>query len=157
MPSLIALRHAKAAAGPGLADIDRPLTDRGRRDAAATGEWLRGAGLAPDLVLCSTAVRTRETLDGLAFATGEVSFESAIYDNDPETLLSLVRETGDEIETLLLVGHNPSVHQLVHDLTRSAPESFPTCALAVIDVPGGWTEAWPGTGDLITFRTPKGG
>ncbi|MEW2356520.1 histidine phosphatase family protein [Spirillospora sp. NPDC029432] len=156
MPSLIVLRHAKAAAGLGLADIDRPLTDRGRRDAAAAGEWLRGAALAPDLVLCSTAVRTRETLDGLAFTTSEVAYEASIYDNDPEALLSLVRETGDEVDTLLLVGHNPSVHQLVHDLTGSAPESFPTCALAVIDVPGGWAEAWPGTGDLTTFRTPKG-
>ncbi|MFF5261969.1 SixA phosphatase family protein [Actinomadura viridis] len=167
MPSLIVLRHAKAAAGLGLADIDRPLTDRGRRDAAETGEWLRGGGMTPDLVLCSTAVRTRETLDRLVLTTSRVEYESRIYDNDPETLLSLVREAGEsgvtggsdgsgrEVGTLLLVGHNPSVHQFVHDLTGRAPEAFPTCALAVIDVPGGWSELRHGTGELAAFRTPE--
>ncbi|MFI0354422.1 SixA phosphatase family protein [Actinomadura sp. 9N407] len=155
MASLIVLRHAKAIAGLGLADIERPLADRGRRDAAVAGEWLRDAGLVPELVLCSTSVRTRETLEQLAFTGGEVRFEDSIYDNDPETLLALVRESGDEVGTLLLIGHNPSVHQLVHDLTGNAPESFPTCALAVIGIEGGWAEAWPGTGELSTSRTPK--
>jgi phosphohistidine phosphatase len=158
MPSLIVLRHAKAVAGLELADIDRPLNDRGRRDAAATGEWMRDAGLAPDAVLCSTAVRTRQTLDGLAAATGEarVSYESRIYDNDADVLLDLLRGTDDEVRTLLLVGHNPSMHQIVHDLTGEAPESFPTCALAVIELPGTWVDVRPGTGDLVTYRTPKG-
>lgn len=155
MPTLIVLRHAKAVAGLGLADIDRPLNDRGRRDAAATGDWLRDNGLVPDLVLCSTAVRTRETLEGLALES-EVSFESSIYDNDADTLLSLVREAGDGVRTLLLVGHNPSVHQLVHDLTGEAPEAFPTCALAVIELSGEWSDAWRGSGVLTLTRTPKG-
>ncbi|KAB2351024.1 SixA phosphatase family protein [Actinomadura rudentiformis] len=153
MPTLIVLRHAKAVAGLGLADIDRPLNDRGRRDAAATGEWLRKNDLVPDRVLCSTAVRTRETLEGLALQS-EVSFEPQIYDNEPETLLSLVREAGD-VRTLLLIGHNPSVHQLVHDLTRDAPDAFPTCALAVIEFTVPWAEVWPGTGTLSLTRTPK--
>lgn len=155
MPTLIVLRHAKAVAGLGLADIDRPLNDRGRRDAAATGEWLRENDLVPDRVLCSTAVRTRETLEGLALQS-EVSFESQIYDNEPETLLSLVRETDDGARTLLLIGHNPSVHQLVHDLTGDAPDAFPTCALAVIQLTEAWAETWPGAGTLSLTRTPKG-
>jgi phosphohistidine phosphatase len=155
MPSLIVLRHAKAAAGPGLADIDRPLNERGRRDAAATGEWLRNGGLAPDAVLCSTAVRTRQTLAGLALATGEVRYESRIYDNDPDVLLDLVRGTDDEVRRLLLIGHNPSVHQLVHDLTGGGPKDFPTSALAVIDVPGTWGDIRVGGAELITYRTPK--
>ncbi|GAA2619670.1 histidine phosphatase family protein [Actinomadura fulvescens] len=153
MPTLIVLRHAKAVAGLGLADIDRPLNDRGRRDAAATGEWLRANDLVPDRVLCSTAVRTRETLEGLAFQA-EVSFEARIYDNDPETLASLVRETDEDVRALLLIGHNPSVHQLVHDLTGDAPDAFPTCALAVIEFTASWAEAWRGT--LTVTRTPKG-
>ncbi|MFI0449111.1 SixA phosphatase family protein [Actinomadura sp. 6N118] len=155
MPTLIVLRHAKAVAGLGLADIDRPLNDRGRRDAAATGEWLRENDLVPDRVLCSTAVRTRETLEGLALQS-EVSFESQIYDNEPETLLSLVRETDDGVRTLLLIGHNPSVHQLVHDLTGDAPDAFPTCALAVIELTAPWAETRPGAGTLSLTRTPKG-
>jgi len=156
MPSLLVLRHAKAVTGLGLADIDRPLSDRGRRDAKATGKWLRKHGLTPDLVLCSTSVRTRETLERLALDTDRVKFESGIYDNDPETLLTLVREEGDESERVLLVGHNPSVHHLVHDLTGQAPDSFPTCALAVIEVPEPWIDLRPGVGDLTSYRTPKG-
>ncbi|WP_433330574.1 SixA phosphatase family protein [Spirillospora sp. CA-294931] len=155
MPTLIVLRHAKAVAGLGMADIDRPLNDRGRRDAAATGDWLRDNTLTPDRVLCSTAVRTRETLQGLAL-DAEVSFEAQIYDNDPETLLSLIRENGDSASRLLLVGHNPSVHQLIFDLTGSAPDAFPTCALAVIEVEPTWSDIRPGAGTLLQHRTPKG-
>ena len=154
MPTLIVLRHAKAVAGLGLADIDRTLNERGRRDAAAAGEWLRENDLVPGLVLCSTAARTRETV-ALLDVDAEVSFESGIYDNDPDGLLDLVREAADDVGRLLLVGHNPSVHQLVHDLTGSAPESFPTCASAVIDLPGPWADARRGAGTLRATRTPK--
>ncbi|MDL4773342.1 SixA phosphatase family protein [Actinomadura xylanilytica] len=158
MPTLIVLRHAKAAAGPGLADIERPLTERGRRDAAAAGEWLRADGrTVPGLVLCSTAVRTRETL-GLLALDAEVSHEPRIYGNDADDLLALIRETAarePEPRMLLLIGHNPSVHQLVHDLTGNAPDSFPTCALAVVELPGDWAGVRRGTGELVTFRTPK--
>ncbi|MFB4305113.1 histidine phosphatase family protein [Actinomadura sp. GTD37] len=155
MPTLIVLRHAKAVAGFGTADIDRVLADRGRRDAAAAGEWLRANGLVPGRVLCSPAARTRETLDLLAVDAG-VSYEPGIYDNDPDGLLALVGETPDDAGTLLLVGHNPSVHQLVHDLTGQAPDAFPTCALAVVDLPDAWRDVRPGAGTLRTVRTPKG-
>lgn len=155
MPTLILLRHAKAVPGLGTADVDRTLNDRGRRDAAAAGEWLRENDLVPGMVLCSTAARTRETL-ALLDIDAEVSFESGIYDNDPDGLLNLVNRTPDDVERLLLVGHNPSVHQLVHDLTGSAPDSFPTCAFAVIDLPAPWSDVRPGVGTLRTTHTPKG-
>ncbi|TYK50790.1 SixA phosphatase family protein [Actinomadura decatromicini] len=154
MPTLIVLRHAKAVAGLGTPDIDRVLNDRGRADATATGDWLRANDLVPGAVLCSPAARTRETL-ALLRIEAEVSFESGIYDNDPETLLALVNRVADDAERALLVGHNPAVHQLVHDLTGQSPDTFPTCALAVIDLPGTWAEARPGIGTLRTVRTPK--
>ncbi|MFD0684113.1 SixA phosphatase family protein [Actinomadura fibrosa] len=154
MPTLIVLRHAKAAAGLGIPDIDRTLTDRGRRDAAAAGEWLRAEGLVPSYVLCSTAARTRETLDRLDLDV-QVSFEPRIYDNDPDELVALLNEVPDGAGRALLVGHNPSVHQLVHDLTGQAPSAFPTCALAVIELPGGWADVRPGLGTLVMTRTPK--
>ncbi|MQY05489.1 SixA phosphatase family protein [Actinomadura macrotermitis] len=155
MPTLIVLRHAKAAAGIGLADFDRPLTERGRTDAAATGDRLRDRGLLPDAVLCSPALRTRQTLEGLALGDGvPVEFEQGIYDNDPAVLADLVRLTGDEARTLLLVGHNPAVHQLVHDLAGdAAPREFPTCAAAVIELGGPWRDLVPGT--LTSAWTPK--
>ncbi len=154
MPTLIVLRHAKAVAGFGTADIDRVLNDRGRRDAAAAGEWLRANGLVPDRVLCSPAARTRETLDLLA-VDAPADHEPVIYANDPDELLGLVAEAPEDAGTLLLVGHNPSVHQFVHELTGEAPDTFPTCALAVIDLPGAWSEVRPGLGTLRTVHTPK--
>lgn len=154
MPTLIVLRHAKAVAGFGTADIDRVLNDRGRRDAAAAGEWLRANGLVPDRVLCSPAARTRETLDLLA-VDAPADHEPVIYANDPDELLGLVAEAPEDAGTLLLVGHNPSVHQFVHDLTGESPATFPTCALAVIDLPGAWSEVRRGLGTLRTVHTPK--
>ncbi|RFS87112.1 histidine phosphatase family protein [Actinomadura spongiicola] len=154
MPELVVLRHAKAVAGLGIPDVDRTLNERGRRDAAAAGEWLRANDLVPRLVLCSTAARTRETLALLA-VDAEVRFESGIYDNDPDGLLDLVAQVPDDVERVLLVGHNPSVHQLVHDLSGEAPDAFPTCALAVIEVPGTWADVRPGVGTLRTVHTPK--
>ncbi|NED53549.1 histidine phosphatase family protein, partial [Micromonospora aurantiaca] len=89
--------------GFGTADIDRVLNDRGRRDAAAAGEWLRANGLVPDHVLCSPAARTRETL-GLLALDAAVTYQPAIYANDPDGLLTLVTEAPDDAGTLLLVG-----------------------------------------------------
>lgn len=154
MPTLIVLRHAKAVTGLGLADIDRPLAGRGLRDAAAAGDWLRASRLRPDLVLCSTAQRTRETLARLAI-DAEVSYEPAIYDNDTDALLDLIWQTPAEVGTLLMIGHNPSFHHLVHDLAGEAPESFPTCAMAVIELTGTWPDTQPGTGRTLALWTPK--
>ncbi|MGI5205879.1 SixA phosphatase family protein [Spirillospora sp. CA-108201] len=154
MPTLIVLRHAKAEAGLGIPDIERRLTDRGRRDATAAGDWLRANDLVPGRVLCSPAARTRETLARLAL-DAETAFEPGIYDNDPDGLLTLVSEAPDA-GTLLLVGHNPSVHHLVHDLAGQAPDAFPTCTVAVIDFPPGeWADVRPGLGALRTVHTPK--
>ena len=153
MPTLIVLRHAKAEHTLGKADHDRVLTGRGRRDAGAAGDWLRAEGLLPDQVLCSTAQRTRETLDRLDLEA-RVSYEPEIYDNDVDSLLDLIRQTGDDVGKLLVVGHNPSFHQLVFELSGAAPEAFPTCALAVIEWDGGWAEAWPGAGRTTALWTP---
>ncbi len=156
MPRLVVLRHAKAVTGFGMADIERPLAGRGHRDAAVAGERLRAEDLLPDLVLCSPATRTRETLEDLEFGEVAVRYEPSIYDNDVDGLFDLVRQTPDEVGTLLLIGHNPSFHQLAHDLTGDGPETFPTCALAAVQLPGPWPETWPGAGTLTYLWTPKG-
>jgi phosphohistidine phosphatase len=154
MPTLIVLRHAKAVTEFGLPDIDRPLSGRGRRDASAAGKWLGKAGLAPDLVRCSPAKRTRQTLSRLDVAA-EVGFEPEIYANDVGGLFDLLTQTDEQVGTLLLIGHNPSLHHLVHDLTGAGGDSFPTCALAVIDIEDGWAGIRPGAGRLTADWSPK--
>lgn len=159
--TLLVLRHAKAVHEEGLRDEDRPLTGRGRRDAAAAGEWLRQAGLVPQRVLCSPARRTRETWEqasaGFAAPAGaiEVDFDRRLYGAGAGGLLSIIREVPASVSPLLLVGHNPAVHQLVSDLTGEC-DSFPTAALAVIGLPGSWLDTAPGAGTLARYWSPRG-
>ncbi|MEV5705450.1 histidine phosphatase family protein [Actinoallomurus sp. NPDC052274] len=154
MPTLIVLRHAKADSPLGTPDFERPLTSRGRRDARAAGDELRAAGRVPDHVICSPAVRTRQTLEELRI-DAPVEFDDRVYDNDPEAILDLLRARPDEPATLLLVGHNPSMHRLVLDLGGAAGEGFPTSATAVIDFDGDWSDLWPGAGRLTAYWTPR--
>jgi phosphohistidine phosphatase len=158
MNTLIVLRHAKAADGLGMSDADRPLTGRGRRDAAAAGDHLRDIGLAPRLVLCSPAVRTRQTLDALHLgAASTVSYEPRIYQNDVDLLLDLIRTASDDAESVLVIGHNPAVHQLVADLGVPELDRFPTSACAVLTVEEAWGDLTPGAGVLSSYWTPKKG
>ncbi|HEX9542502.1 MAG TPA: histidine phosphatase family protein, partial [Streptosporangiaceae bacterium] len=111
---LVLLRHAKSA-WPDVPDIERPLGKRGQRDAPRAGRWLRQAGYLPDLVVCSTSRRTRETWQLAAAELGaspSVRFEPRVYGAGTAELLDLIRETPDEVETLQVVGHEPAMREL---------------------------------------------
>lgn len=153
MPTLIVVRHAKADSPPGVPDAERPLAARGRRDARDAGAWLRAGGHLPDRVVCSTALRTRQTLGGLGL-DAPAGFDERVYANDAGDILDLLREQPGEAATLLLVGHNPAAHRLVFDLSGGAGDGFPTCATAVIEFDGGWSDLWPGAGRLTALWTP---
>lgn len=113
MRELILLRHAHAESPvPGQDDRARPLSQVGLAEARAAGDWLREHGLAPDRVLCSPALRTRQTLDALGdTGCADVREEAAIYEASPGTLIALADVHGDA-RRLLLVGHNPGLEQL---------------------------------------------
>src|SRR5262249_28304606 len=107
--TLILLRHAKAANPDDYStDIERPLSPRGHRDAAAAGSRLRDEGLRPDAVLCSTAVRTRETLRELGLGDVPVGYERRIYVGPAADTLELLRSVEADVATLLIIGHNPT-------------------------------------------------
>ncbi|WP_326819383.1 histidine phosphatase family protein [Streptosporangium sp. NBC_01639] len=151
--TLIVLRHAKAAHVPGLADRERPLTTRGEHDARRIGEVLTHMDLRPDLVLCSPATRTRQTAD-LALPDADIVVEPAIYEAYPDELLTLIRQSAPEVRTLVLVGHNPGVHELVMGLTtRDGDSGFPPGAFAVIETEDEWGEFDIGRG--VSRWTPK--
>ncbi|MFF5230443.1 SixA phosphatase family protein [Dactylosporangium sp. NPDC000521] len=138
--TLILLRHAKSVdPDPYPTDLERPLSPRGRRDAAAAGDWLRAQGLLPDLVVCSTAVRTRETLDGLRLDTTPVVFEHRVYLGPAHDTLDLLQNAPD-VATLLLIGHNPTLSMLSDLLDPDAlpDEGLATSGIAVHTVTGPW-------------------
>lgn len=160
------LRHAKSSHDdPALADHDRPLAPRGRRAAELVASHIRAEAIAPDLVLCSTALRTRETLELIEPALGEgvaVSYEGALYDASPEELLEHIAAAPEGAESILLVGHNPAVQELTLALAANggehvdrAREKFPTAALATLELPGAWRELRLGAAKLAAFVIPR--
>lgn len=156
---LVIARHATAASCPAGPDRERPLSPHGEREAAAAGAWLAASSALPDRVVCSTALRTRQTWELIAKrlpGDRPVSYEAAIYDNDVEELLELVHGTDPDARTLMLVGHNPAVYQLVLVLTEDheGRDGFPAGSLAVVEMDVPWSEAGPGDGTLAAFWTP---
>ncbi|MCE7005853.1 histidine phosphatase family protein [Kibdelosporangium philippinense] len=140
--TLLILRHASAANEPGTADADRPLTPIGRKEASEAGRRLAVA--KPERVLCSPALRTRQTWQQVSAELAsqpKVTFEPGIYEASVDALRELIWQTGDEIGTLLLIGHNPAVHELAWILLGDqAPQHFPPASLAEVTFDGAWTE-----------------
>jgi phosphohistidine phosphatase len=162
---LFILRHAKSSwDNPGLEDHERPLASRGQRACAVIAEYLRTNAIKPQLVLCSSARRTRETLEGVA-PTGEHVIERELYSASAEELLDRLRRLPDDLGSVMVIGHNPTVQMLVLRLARrdgdatarSAVErKFPTGALATLTFDCRWSELAAGSAHLAEFLTPKG-
>lgn len=151
------MRHAKAGNLPGGPDAERALNPRGRRDAAAAGDWLRGHGLIPDLVLCSAARRARQTWRQIAAgleAPVTVREDPRLYQAGSAELLGLIRDAPPDVATLMYLGHNPAAQDLAAELLGRA-EVFPAAAIAVIGLAVPWSSAAAGAGALAGFWTPR--
>ena len=168
MRTLYLLRHAKSSwADPSLADHDRPLNGRGRRAAPLMGAYLREGGHRPDLVLCSTAARTRETLAAVMEELDvepEIDWDGDLYLAAPQQLLDLVRAVPDTVESVLMVAHNPGTAILAHVLCADGDAAeldlmrtkFSTAALAIIDLEvDRWEEVRSDCGRLRSFTRPR--
>jgi phosphohistidine phosphatase len=164
MKRLLLLRHAKSSwDDPELDDHDRPLAPRGRRATKLMAEHLRRESVAPELVLCSSARRTRETLDRIESALGKakVEIEPELYAASEQRLLERVQEVPEAFESVMLIGHNPGIERLALSLAGSGAElaairrKYPTGALATLEFSGRWTELGPGGARLASFVTPK--
>lgn len=166
MRRLILFRHAKSDRPTGVEDHERPLSPRGRKASSLMGGYMVEEGLVPDHVLVSTARRTQETWDlaGSAFAQDIArTDEQRLYDASADKILEVIRQTPSDIRTLLVVGHNPGLHELALQLTGTrGPDvsrlrrKYPTAGLVVIDFDiERWSKADAGIGRLDRFTTPK--
>jgi phosphohistidine phosphatase len=171
MPSskrLFVLRHAKSSwDDPGLDDHERPLAPRGRRAVEAIAAHLSASGIEPEVVLCSSSRRTRETLQGVAVG-GEHLIESGLYSASCDEVLDRLRQLPDDVSAAMLIGHNPAAQMLVLRLTNhdgdgdadptreEVKRKFPTGALATLTFDGTWSELAPGRARLQEFTSPKG-
>lgn len=161
MKTLLVLRHAKSSWNDAaMTDHDRPLNERGRRDAPRVGRWLQDQQLVPDAIISSTAVRARATADAVASTLGlgrRISVDPRLYLADPHAILDVLREAADaDAASLLIVGHNPGLEELVEHLTGE-PEELPTAALAHIVLPlDSWRDVDATTvGTLVDVWRPK--
>lgn len=157
------MRHAKSDYPPGVADHDRPLAPRGIRQAGLAGDWLR-ANMPPiDEVLCSTATRARQTLANTRI-DAPARYSERLYGATPGTMIEEINNVGDAIETLLVVGHEPTMSTLALGLAGNGADSaaaerisakFPTSAVAVLTVPSGWNGLELGGATLVGFEVPR--
>ena len=153
------LRHAKSDWGDqSLRDFDRPLADRGKRDAPRIGKAIKKRGWTADLIISSPAVRARQTIEDVATSAGlapSIQFEDSMYGASAGELMKLIRRLPDSSDSVLLVGHNPTFEQVLARLTGAA-EHMPTTALARIEFQvEHWEDVDDGQGKLSGFVTPK--
>ena len=166
---LVLLRHAKAEHG-GAVDHDRPLALVGRRQASAVGTALAEAGLAPESVLCSSALRTRQTwelvrtaLTASGAVAPVVAVTDELYDAGASDVVGLVRGVPDDVGTVLVVGHEPTVSHVAATLAGPASDDaavarvrigVPTGAWSVLEVDGSWSDLAAGSARLTGVATP---
>ncbi|GAA2448540.1 histidine phosphatase family protein [Streptomyces pulveraceus] len=163
---IVLLRHAKAEWSQD-SDHERPLAERGRKDAPVAGRKLADSGIDLDLALCSTAARTRETWK---LAVHEMPhrprtvYEERLYEASLGELIALINETPDDVRDLLVIGHNPGMHAVADALSESAEGDtlarmtrggFPTAAFAVVEFTGSWKGVEHGVGKLVEYWTPN--
>jgi phosphohistidine phosphatase len=165
--TLVLIRHAKAGQDA-ASDEARPLAPQGVSDAQAVGRWLAEQGITPDLVVVSPAIRARQTWRSAAGSFDKVpptTIDPRIYENTDEAVLSVVNETDEDVTTLVVVGHNPSMHSVAvtlddgenNDPARAAlVESYPTAGIVVFGIEGAWAEVRMGTASLRHFAVPRG-
>ena len=162
MKTLCVVRHAKSSwEDPFLDDIDRPLNNRGRRDAPRMGKKLKEQGLTPDLILSSPAERALSTsillAEMLGYPVTKIHTNSKLYHASEEDVLSIVQSLNDANDEVTLVGHNPGLTDFVNSLNGElVTDNMPTCGVLGIRLPvSSWKDVDWGKGELLFFDFPK--
>lgn len=167
--TLILMRHAQADAGWGVADFDRPLGKQGQAEAPEAGQWLLDSGELPEMVLCSSALRTRQTCTWVSSVLGDraptASLSDRLYEASDRQVLAEICATPERARSLLVICHQPAVQEVAMRL--AAPDSdmdsvmdlsagFPTAGLAVFRLQKPWAELDGADARLVGFRSPRG-
>jgi phosphohistidine phosphatase len=158
MKKLIILRHAKAVQDDSLDDIDRYIVEKGKQDIGKIGTFFNSLRIKPEIILCSDALRARQTLELFLDAAGietKIIYKRTIYENNEGKIIELISNSGGDAETLMLVGHLPSVENIVNALSKNRIENFSTSTVAVLgfDI-GSWKEIISCKGVLEVFKSP---
>ena len=160
MKDIYVLRHAKSSwDNSNLSDFDRPLADRGISDAKKMSNFLKDMNIKIDKVLCSSAIRAKETFDltadGFNFEIDKATYLDKLYFGDTTTIIQDLKELDESLNNILIVGHNPTLHYLVEILTNESINRFTTCNLATISHDGEWVSLNSQQCSLKSLIRPK--
>jgi len=166
--TLILLRHGKSGYPPGVADHDRPLDRSGAADAAAAGRWMLANGHVPDMILCSSALRARQTCTWVCSELGDLAptarLDESLYAAQDSRIIAVVNHVPDTVESLLLIGHLPGLRDAAlrlatpdsdYDAVMALADGCPTSGLAVLEVPGTWAGLDGADARLVDFTVPR--
>ena len=160
MKEIYVLRHAKSSwDNSNLRDFERPLADRGISDAKKMSKFLKDMNIKIDKVLCSNAIRAKETFDltadGFNFEIDKATYLDKLYFGDTTTIIQDLKELDESLNNILIVGHNPTLHYLVEILTNESINRFTTCNLATISHDGEWVSLNSQQCSLKSLIRPK--
>ena len=160
MKEIYVLRHAKSSwDNSNLSDFERPLADRGISDAKKMSNFLKDMNIKIDKVLCSNAIRAKETFDltadGFNFEIDKATYLDKLYFGDTTTIIQDLKELDESLNNILIVGHNPTLHYLVEILTNESINRFTTCNLATISHDGEWVSLNSQQCSLKSLIRPK--
>ena len=161
MKRVYLVRHAKSDWGqPGLADFDRPLNKRGKRDAPRMGKRLKSLEAIPDLIVSSPARRAiktaRKVADELGYAREAIVLNEILYNAHSDDTLTVIRETASDRDSVMIVGHNPTTTEAINLMSDFEVSDVPTCSIfcATFDVED-WQNVREGEGKFVFFEYPK--
>jgi phosphohistidine phosphatase len=159
---LVLIRHAKASLGNLLqSDFDRPLADRGERDAPALGSRLKAQGVVPDLIVSSTAKRAAQTAkkvaEGVGYDLHNIQWQDELYHCIPAVFEDVIYQLDDAANTVFIVAHNPGISDFVHNMIAALPiDGMPTCGAVAIRLEAKrWSDFARAPKALLLFDTPK--
>ena len=159
--SLVMIRHAKSSwANPLQSDFERPLNERGQKEAPEMGERLKELNIVPDLIIASSAKRTKQTAkkiaDAVGYAPDNIRWEEKLYHCIPSVFEELLYEVGDDVATLFIVAHNPGITEFVNMLAPGfSVENMPTCGIAGVDFEANeWSKFFSAERKIILFEYP---
>ncbi|MCX6074526.1 MAG: histidine phosphatase family protein [Campylobacterales bacterium] len=161
MKTLLLIRHAKSDwSNPLLNDFERGLNKRGEREAPLMGEVLSQKGIHPDLILSSPALRAKTTAIAMAhklsYVKNSIYYEPTLYASDVESILSVIRNVSQSVDTLLVFGHNPEFTECVNEICGTTIENIPTCGVVAIRLyTDNWVDIGFNSGELLFFDSPK--
>ena len=157
MKNLYLLRHAKSSWDDfALKDFDRPLSTRGIQDADLMGNYFKSKRKGLDLVLSSPSKRTKETLDHFFNKTSQnIIFNETIYHSSIQNIYSVIKDVENNISSLMIVGHNPSMHEFSESFSGQFIEKFSTCGLASFEFDNEWVNVCESSGTLTELKIPS--